>query len=126
MLKQLPKQLQYESDMWKRQLGFMIEENIHLKNRLSAILKETYDSSFLGVAEVFQNRFIDEDRAIEIMRSEVAQFDKLVISEIYEDGKIKNEVFKSVKYLRKRIKEVETTFAKLKEDFSRYFADNIF
>jgi hypothetical protein len=52
------KQLQYESDTWKRILGFMIDENIHLKHRITEILKNGFDKSQLEGLEQFQNSFI--------------------------------------------------------------------
>ena len=48
--------LRQESDAWKRILEFMTEENIHLKNRLSEILKSDLEqilvhSTFCGTVQ---------------------------------------------------------------------------
>jgi regulator of replication initiation timing len=50
------KQLQYEIDSWKRLLGFMMEENIHLKIRLSEMLKNKFDNNLLEEVEIFYNK----------------------------------------------------------------------
>ena len=71
------KQLQFESDTWKRLLVFMMDENIHLKNRLSEVLKDQFDKNLLVEVEGFQNNFIKEDELIGLMRNDVAELDKL-------------------------------------------------
>ena len=53
------KQLQYESDTWKRLLGIIMDENIQLKNRLSEVLRDRFDKNLLVEVEVFQNYFIN-------------------------------------------------------------------
>ena len=47
------KQLQNESDSWKKLLGFMMDENIRLKNRLSELLKDKFDKNLLEEVESF-------------------------------------------------------------------------
>jgi hypothetical protein len=65
------RQLEYESDTWKRLLGFMIEENIHLKNRLIEILNSISDKNLLGEMENFHSRFIKQDDLINLLRNDV-------------------------------------------------------
>jgi hypothetical protein len=119
------KQLQYESDTWKRLLGFMTEENIHLKNRLSEILKEKFDNSLLEEVEIFQNRFVREDELIGLLREDIAALDKLLKREIFEDGKIMREVDRGLRNIRRNISVAERQFAKLKLDFNSYLSENI-
>jgi hypothetical protein len=119
------KQLHYESDTWKRLLAFMMDENIYLKNRISEILKDRFDTALLEDTEHFQNRFVNEDKLIELLRNEVAEFDKLLVNEIFEDGHLKKAVENKAKHIRKNIKDAEIEFAKLKQDFSNYFSEKI-
>ena len=42
-------QLRHEIDTWKRMLGFMQEENVHLKNRLSDVLKDRFNKNIKQV-----------------------------------------------------------------------------
>ena len=119
------KQLQYEADTWKRLLGFFMEENIHLKNRLSEVLKNNFDKKLLEEVENFQSRFMKEDNLIGLLRNNVAEFDKLLLRESFEDGQLKKEVVRRVKTLRKNIENAEVEFSKLKKEFNNYLSENI-
>ena len=116
-------QLKHESDMWKRVLGFMKEENIHLKNRLSEILKTDISNDLLMKAEAFQNSFVREDDLILFLQNDIAVFDKLLMREIFEDGTIMNKLTESLKAIRKNISNAERQFNKLKLEFSNYLLE---
>jgi hypothetical protein len=115
--------LRQESDAWKRTLEFMTEENIHLKNRLSEILKGDIDRDLLMTAEVFQDSFVREDELIRLLRQDVFIFDHLLMREIFEDGTIINKVTNSYRVTRKNISESEAQFNKLKHEFSNYMLE---
>lgn len=119
------KQLQYETETWKRLLGFMTDENIHLKNRLSEILKNKFDKNLLEEVEIFQTNFIKEDEQISLLRNEVAELDKWLVREVFEDGSIIRQVENKLKRLRSNLKNAETHFTKLKIDFNNYLSENI-
>jgi regulator of replication initiation timing len=119
------KQLQYESDSWKRLLGFIMDENIHLKNRLSEVLKDKFDNNLLEEVEGFQSSFIKEDELIGLLRNDVAELDKLLVREIFEDGKIANEIDKKLNRLRNNITIAEKQFGKLKVEFNSYLSENV-
>ena len=117
------KQLQYESDTWKRLLNFMMDENIQLKNRLSEILKDKFDKNLLVEVEVFQNNFIKEDERVALLRNDVAELDKLLVREICEDGKIINKIEIRLQNLRNNIMHAEIQFGKLKSAFNSYLLE---
>lgn len=119
------KQLQYESDTWKRLLGFMMDENVHLKNRLSEILMDGFDRHLLAEAENFLNRFIKEDDMVGLIRHDVGELDKLLVREIFENGQLRKEVINKIRKLRNNIKIAEQQFRKLKTDFNGYLSVNI-
>ena len=119
------KQLQYEADTWKRSLAFMMDENIHLKIRLSEILKDKYDATLLEVAEDFQSNFIKEDELIGLLRNDIAELDKLFGMEIFNDGWILKEIDVKLKNLRNNITTAERQFGKLKVDFNSYLLQNL-
>jgi regulator of replication initiation timing len=119
------KQLQYEADTWKRMLGFMMEENIHLKNRISQILKDKFNENLLDEVEAFQSSFIKEDEMIGLLRNDLAELDKLLKREVFEDGMIIKNVETKLKKLRHNIKNAEKQFGKLKMDFNNYLSENI-
>ena len=119
------KQLQFESDTWKRLLGFMIDENIHMKYRLSKVLKDNFDKNLLEKVENFQSKFIKEDELISLLRNDVAELDKLLVREIFEDGKIINDIDGKLKKLRNDITIAERHFSNLKLEFNNYLSENI-
>lgn len=119
------KQLQYEVDTWKRLLGFMMEENIHLKNRLSEVLKYKFDNNLLEEVDGFQSRFIKGDELVSLLRNDVAELDKLLVREVFEDGRIVKQVDKKLKTLRNNIRNAEKEFGKLKTEFNSYLSENI-
>jgi len=116
-------QLKYESDTWKRLLGIMIDENIHLKTRLVEILKCINDKNLLEEMENFHSRFIKEDELIGLLRHQIAELDQLMAKEIYEDLKIKNEINGKSKTLRDNISIAESKFTKLKLEFSDFISE---
>lgn len=117
------KQLLHESDTWKRSLGYIIEENIHLKNRLSSILKDRFDKSLLGQLESFQTRFLKEDERIRLLRNDIVELDKLLNNP--EAGTLQNEINQKRKKIRNNIISTENQFGKLKIEFNSYLSENI-
>jgi len=115
--------LRQESDTWKRVLEFMTEENIHLKDRLSEMLKGDLEEDLLMTAEIFQNSFVREDELIRLLRKDVSVFDQWLTREIYEDGAIVSKVMKSFNVIRKNISESEIQFNQLKYQFSNYLLE---
>jgi glutaredoxin 2 len=117
------RQFEYESDTWKRLLSFMIDENIHLKNRLVEILKSIPDQSSLEEMENFHSRFIKEDDLINLLRNDVAELDRLLIREVFEDGKIFEDINRKLNKLRNNIVNAELQFSQLKLEFNNYFSE---
>ena len=118
-------QLKYESDTWKRLIGFMVEENIYQKTRLAEILKNNFNKNLLEEVENFQNSFIKEDELIRLLRHDIAELDKLIVKEIFEDGKDIGEIDKIQKKLRENIIVAQRQFSELKIEFNTYLSENI-
>lgn len=118
-------QLQYEVDAWKRVLEFMMEENVHLKNRLSSILRDDFNPELLEEVEAFQTSFIKEDELVAGLRNEIADLDKLLVREVYEDGKIMKLVDNNMKRMRIHIRKAEERFSHLKLEFNSYLSDSV-
>ena len=119
------KQLQYESQTWKRLLSFMMDENVHLKNRLSEILKNSFDRNLLEEIENFQNRFIKEDSWIGLLRHDVVEFDKLLERDISEDGQVAPEINSRLNKLRNNIINADKEFDRLKTEFNSYLLEKV-
>ncbi|MDN3655266.1 hypothetical protein QWZ08_06510 [Ferruginibacter paludis] len=114
------KQVQFEQDTWKRLLGFMMDENIHLKNRIAEILKDNPDRSLLDDVENFQSRFIMEDEMISILRNDIAHIEKLFAEGETSNGKLIAEINNRLQRLREDIALAEFQFNKLKIEFNTY------
>lgn len=119
------KQLKYECDTWKRQLCFMREENVHLKTRLSEILKDGIADNLLEEIEFFQSRSTREDDIIGLLRNELAELDKLLVRGTFEDGTTKRIVDNKMKGLRHSITVSGEDFIKLKSELNSHILENI-
>ena len=120
MLQLKLKQLQNESDTWKQLLGFMMEENINLRDRLSELLKDKFDTNLLEEVEGFQTSFLKKDDLIGILRNDVAELDKLLKQEIFEDKKINNDIDRRMTKLHDNIITAEIQLSNLKLTFNNY------
>lgn len=118
-------QLHFETVSWQRLLDFMTDENIHLKNRLSEILKDRFDKNLLEEADGFQNRFVSQDEMIWLMRHDVAEFKKLMLTDIYENQKKNKKIVQKINNLRKNIVNAEKNFSILKSEFNHFLVENI-
>ncbi|MEO7802072.1 MAG: hypothetical protein ABIR81_08740 [Ginsengibacter sp.] len=119
----LLRQFEYESDTWKRLLGYMIDENIHLKNRLVEILKHIPDRNLLLEIEIFHTRFMKEDDMIILLRNDVAEFDKFLESDIFEGEKISDEIKIKLTKIRNNITNAELQFSRLNLEFNNYLSE---
>lgn len=119
-------QFKHEHETWKRILGFLVEENINLKNRLSAILQNTEengDLSFVERIEYFQNQFLKEDEIIGLLKLELNDQENLLERSMYEDHRMLKEVQHKQKKLRTDVEYAEQRFNKLKFEFNNYLGD---
>ena len=114
------KQLQLESDSWKQSIGYMMEENISLKNRLTEILRNRFNSTLLEQAEYFQNRFIKEDERIGLIRDDVVQIDRSLMMHAEENSEVNSETDDKIKKLRNYILHAQKQFIELKSEFNNY------
>jgi len=119
------KQMQFETDTWKRLLGFMIEENIHLKNRMAAVLKNDFDETLLEELEDFHSRFIKEDELFSLLRNDAAEINKLLTNEILDNELLIRELQRKLRRLRDNILTAEKEFNTLKAEFNSYLSENI-
>ena len=117
-------QLRHEINTWKRMLGFMQEENVHLKNRLSDVLKDRFNKNLLDEVEFFQTNFIKEDEVIGLLKSEVAAIDNILKWDLitHENNLL---ISKGIKNVRNNIDAAEKDFTKISIDFNKYLSENI-
>jgi hypothetical protein len=119
------KQYQYETDSWKRVLDFMMDENIYLKNRLSAILNDKFDNNLLEAVERFYSSFVKQDDLIRLLRNNLAELDQQLLIGNLDDEKKIDEIESKFSNLRNTIDYAERQFAKMKLEFNSYLSENI-
>jgi glutaredoxin 2 len=118
-------QLQIEVDTWKRFIDFFREENIHLKNRLSNILKNKFDTTLLEQMENFQSKFIKHDGLIIFLKKDITELDKLLMIEKSNQNKISDVLDNKFDKFRRNLVNSEKQFYQLQIDFNGYLAKNI-
>ncbi|MEO8413216.1 MAG: hypothetical protein ABI472_06130 [Ginsengibacter sp.] len=118
-------QLEIETGTWKRLLDFFTEENIHSKNRLSAILKDRFERNLLEELENFQGQFIKQDEVISLLRSDITELRKLLLKKINSDGITPELIERKVENIRHNLSDSERRFCELQFGFSRYLSQNI-
>lgn len=119
------KQLQYEINSWKRLLDYLTEENIQMKNRLSEILKEKFDTYLLEEVDGFQTRFIRKDNLINLLRNEIKDLDEIPVDDICKTEKSLKKMKIKTKRLYRNMSNTEKQFSKLKSDFHKFLSTNI-
>jgi dephospho-CoA kinase len=118
------RQLNFESDTWRRHLAFMSDENIHMKTRLIELLKTRLETDLLNEAEKFQNLFIEQDNVIGLLRNSITEFERLLTREIYENGAIIQAVIASRISIEDKILSVKNKFEELKRKFNHFALEN--
>lgn len=118
------RQIRYETDTWKRLLNFMIDENVRLKNRISEILDDKFNKQMLEQIEIFHSNFLKEDELIGLLRNDVAELEKLLHKEVYEEEVI-IEIEKKIRKLRNNITTADRQFSNLKLEFNNYLFEKI-
>lgn len=119
------KQIKHEVETWRRMLLYMQEENIHLKNRLSEVLKDRFDKKMLEVVEVFQSKFILQDDLITSLKKEVTAIEESMYPKKNSSIIITQPSEKNIAAIRDNLEAAEKMFAGIKTDFNHYLTENI-
>jgi len=114
------KQAIFEISSIKRAIDFIMEENIHLKNRIAEIIENGFNNKMLVKLEMFQSRFISEDQLIGLLRNEVAQIEQKIHREAFTEYETLAELCSKLKNLQKSMEATENQFIKLKAYFNDF------
>jgi len=117
----IAEQFHHENKTWIRLLDFFKEENSFMKNRLSVVLDNSMDKSFLALAEQFQNKFILKDEYIDELRHDVKKQDGQ-LSKVQQEESIDDGLSKNQGKLRNEMDYFEKDFNNLKSDFNKYLS----
>ena len=117
-------QFKHENETWLRTLDYFQQENIYLKNRLAQIARTNINNSFLDDLEAYQNRFMDKDAVIAILRYDIAlQNDLIEDSNTPVDTDVSSKIILKQYKLREDMQRMEKEFNRLKFDFNNYLSD---
>lgn len=120
-------QYRHENATWKRILGYLIEENIILKTRLSEILQNITigDNGFLDKIEYFQNQFLKEDEIFGYLKLDILEQEQLLDPDMPEDAEKLSLIKRNQKKLTKELETAEKVFNTLKFEFNTYLSETL-
>lgn len=118
-------QLRWEINTMKRLLGFIMDENIHLKYRLSEVLRTGFDKKQLEHIEIFQNRFIMQDELIALLNNQIIELNESLSQTIPESKGNTKKVNDKIAKVGNNINIAEERYKKMKQEFNSYLSENI-
>ena len=117
MTRPVRNQLEHEYNSWKRKLEFFKQENALLKYRLSEMVDSYEGTSFLQMAEYFQNELLLKDEGLNKLTTS--------LQECVNDGeeerdqeRYEEELIAKQNELRKKFLKFEKTFLSLSNEFN--------
>lgn len=117
MTRPVRNQLEHEYNSWKRKLEFFKQENALLKYRLSEMVDSYEGTSFLQMAEYFQNELLLKDEGLNKLTTILQEFvndgEEVRNQERYEE-----ELIAKQNELRKKFLKFEKTFLSLSNEFN--------
>jgi len=106
---------------WLVALDELRQENIVLKNRLSEAVRKSASRPFIEEAEVFQQRSIDKDQVIDLLRYDIAN---LMVKMKY-NGLISGEtpvLQQQAVTLKSDVEKLVSGFTQMKQSFDHYLS----
>jgi|SRR6185312_6070114 len=110
---QLHVSLKQEISNWQKKLKYFSQENALLKYRLSEIVDNNEDDSFLQAAEYFQNELLLKDEKLKKLTKQL-----LEISNRTKAGKQSDEIIRKYEKLRNDICLFEKKYEGLSKEFN--------
>lgn len=100
-------------------LDCIMQENIILKDRLSNAVQQEVSKAYIERAENFQQRFIEKDQIVELLRHEINTLLMSHYNHSHPQEEI-NHVRKRFLLLKRDIQKVKDEFDFLKSSFEEY------
>lgn len=102
-----------QTKKWKRLLDHLQQKNIIQKYHLAEMLKQYQGKDdFVLLAEQYQNRFLQQDEALRLMRNDVAALEDLAIKNQCE------KMHHRKKKLEKEMKAFRANFKRISSEFT--------
>ena len=118
-------QLGYEIETCKRLLNFITDENVHLKIRLSAVLKDNFEKNMLEEMDNYLSKFVAQDELINLLKNDISKIEKQLWGKIHEDGEIMKDIYLGLRLLQSNILTTVGLFIKLSEDFNNFLSERL-
>lgn len=110
-----------EQEAWQHTLDYILLQNIDLKNSLSRIDEQVIDTGVLEQLEKFQNRFLEKDVLISLLRHDIISLEELLRNEFSNEVQYLQIIHKH-EGLKKDIQRLEVEFILLKSKFNLFLA----
>jgi len=117
MIRPVRNQLEHEYNSWKRKLEFFKQENALLKYRLSEMVDSYEGTSFLQMAEYFQNELLLKDEGLNKLTTSLTEFVNDG-EEVRNQERHEEELIAKQNELRKKFLKFEKTFLSLSNEFN--------
>ena len=110
--KVLPTAQAKQTEKWKRLLDRLQQKNVLQKCHLAEMLKQFHgEDDFVLLAEHYQNRFLQQDEALRLMRNDVAALEDLTIKNGEKIHHHKKKLEKEIKAFHVNFKRISSEFA---------------
>jgi len=110
-----------EQEAWQHTLDYILLQNIDLKNSLSRIDEQVIDTGVLEQLEKFQNRFLEKDVLISLLRHDIISLEELLRNEFSNEVQYLQIIHKH-EGLKKDIQRLEVEFILLKSKFNLFLS----
>lgn len=115
--------LKRKIEFWKQQIGFIENGNIQFKARLTNILRKRTYKDHLDQLEEFQNRFLQLDDQITVLKHEVQE--QLQELSLYD---VTGKVLPTAGYVQEKLEErlviMNGNFNRLNNDFNNFVLEH--
>ena len=116
-------QLKYEIESCRRLLNFIAAENVHVKNRLSEVVKDKFETTDLEEIEDYLGKFITQDEQTSLLQRDISIIEKRLLEKDNKDGEIGKDIYFSVRLLHSNIIKMEGLFLLLCGDFNNFLVN---
>lgn len=115
----------YQSDGWKRTLEYLRTEKIYCEHYLSDLVKELpADAETLDEVEWYLDWFAQQETLIALVAADIADFDRLITAEVFEDSDLNRMVCSRCRLLRQEIGKIDKAWRSKRALFDSFIQAN--
>ena len=121
MMEARSKYYMQEQETWQKTLDYIQQQNIALKNSIANISGSQITRELLDRLEQFQNKFIEKDALIILLRRDIVEQGRLLESNSIKGSQLE-KINQKQDRLRKDMEQMEKEFSSLKFNFNNCMA----